>query len=99
MKGLIYLIRAYDLLLKDFPELQLVVIGKLREGPTSKELDKKGIREKVKFVSDLTSNEIAHMVLQHFTRRMAKVLHNLGVVLDILNDRMRKNALKLDGHV
>ena len=61
LKGLIYLIRAYDLLLKDFPELQLVVIGKLREGPTSKELDKKGIREKVKFVSDLTSNEIAQL--------------------------------------
>ena len=61
LKGLIYLIRAYDLLLKDFPELQLVVIGKLREGPTSKELDKKGIREKVKFVSDLTSDEIAQL--------------------------------------
>ena len=61
LKGLIYLIRAYDLLLKDFPELQLVVIGKLREGPTSKELDKKGIREKVKFVSDLTSEEIAQL--------------------------------------
>ena len=61
LKGLIYLIRAYDLLLKDFPELKLVVIGKLREGPTSKELDKKGIREKVKFVSDLTSDEIAQL--------------------------------------
>ena len=61
LKGLIYLIRAYDLLLKDFPELQLVVIGKLREGPTSKELDKKGIREKVRFVSDLTSDEIAQL--------------------------------------
>ena len=61
LKGLIYLIRAYDLLLKDFPELQLVVIGKLREGPTSKELDKKGIREKVRFVSDLTSEEIAQL--------------------------------------
>ena len=61
LKGLIYLIRAYDLLLKDFPELELVVIGKLREGPTSKELDKKGIKEKVKFVSDLTSDEIAQL--------------------------------------
>ena len=49
------------MLLKDFPELELVVIGKLREGPTSKELDKKGIKEKVKFVSDLTSDEIAQL--------------------------------------
>ena len=46
LKGLIYLIRAYDLLLKDFPELELVVIGKLREGPTSKELEKKELKKK-----------------------------------------------------
>ena len=61
LKGLIYLIRAYDLLLKDFPELELIVIGKLRDGPTSKELNKRGIKNKVKFVSDLTSNQIAEL--------------------------------------
>ena len=61
LKGLIYLIRAYDLLLKDFPELELIVIGKLRDGPTSKELNKRGIKNKVKFVSDLTSNQIAKL--------------------------------------
>lgn len=61
LKGLIYLIRAYDLLLKDFPELELIVIGKLRDGPTSKELNKRGIKNKVKFVSDLTSNQIVKL--------------------------------------
>ena len=61
LKGLIYLIRAYDLLLNDFPELELIVIGKLRDGPTSKELNKRGIKNKVKFVSDLTSNQIAKL--------------------------------------
>jgi len=61
LKGLIYLIRAYDLLLRDFPELELIVIGKLRDGPTSKELNKRGIKNKVKFVSDLTSNQIAKL--------------------------------------
>ena len=61
LKGLIYLIRAYDRLLKDFPELELIVIGKLRDGPTSKELNKRGIKNKVKFVSDLTSNQIAKL--------------------------------------
>ena len=44
LKGLIYLIRAYDYLLKEFPDLKLVVIGKLREGPTSNELKKRGIK-------------------------------------------------------
>ena len=61
LKGLIYLIRAYDLLLRDFPELELIVIGKLRDGPTSKELNKRGIKNKVKFVSDLTSNQIVKL--------------------------------------
>ena len=61
LKGLIYLIRAYDLLLNDFPELELIVIGKLRDGPTSKELNKRGIKNKVRFVSDLTSNQIAEL--------------------------------------
>ena len=43
LKGLIYLIRAYAGLLKEFPDLKLIVIGRLREGPTEKELKKEGI--------------------------------------------------------
>jgi len=61
LKGLIYLIRAYSDLLNDFPDLSLIVIGKLRDGPTSKELVKKGIKDKVKFISDLTSRQIAEL--------------------------------------
>ena len=61
LKGLIYLIRAYDYLLKEFPDLKLVVIGKLREGPTSNELEKRGIKDRVKFITDLTSDEIAEL--------------------------------------
>lgn len=61
LKGLIYLIRAYDTLLKEFPDLNLTVIGRLREGPTSEELEKRGIKEKVKFVTDLSGEEIAEL--------------------------------------
>ncbi len=61
LKGLIYLIRAYDALLKEFPDLNLTVIGRLREGPTSEELEKRGIKEKVKFVTDLSGEEIAEL--------------------------------------
>ncbi len=61
LKGLIYLIRAYDALLKEFPDLNLTVIGRLREGPTSVELEKRGIKEKVKFVTDLSGKEIAEL--------------------------------------
>ena len=61
LKGLIYLIRAYACLLKEFPDLKLIVIGRLREGPTEKELKKEGIKEKVKFVSNLTGRQIAEL--------------------------------------
>ena len=62
LKGLIYLIRAYDQLLPKYPDLELVVIGSLREGNTSRELERRGIKDKVKFVSGgLTDEDITRM--------------------------------------
>jgi len=61
LKGLIYLIEAYSDLLKEFPDLELHVVGKLREGHTSKVLDRLGIRDRVKFRSGLTNQEIVEM--------------------------------------
>ena len=61
LKGLIFLIRAYADLLKEFPDLELLVIGRLREGPTDQELKKEGIKETVKFISDLTGRQIAEL--------------------------------------
>jgi glycosyltransferase involved in cell wall biosynthesis len=58
LKGLIYLIRAYAELLKTRPDLELYVIGKLREGPTATELRKLGIIDKVKFITNLTDDDI-----------------------------------------
>ena len=58
LKGLIYLIRAYHTLLKTHPDLELLVVGRLREGQTMQELDKLGIRNRVKFVSGLSGEEL-----------------------------------------
>ena len=58
LKGLIYLIRAYAKLVKDRPDLELLVVSKLRDGNTSRELDALGLRDKVKFVSGLTIEEM-----------------------------------------
>lgn len=58
LKGLIYLIRAYVQILADHPDTQLLIIGKLREGQTKKELIRHNILHRVKFVSDLSFEEI-----------------------------------------
>jgi len=61
LKGLVYLIEAYADLLKDHPSLKLTVIGKLREGPTAKLLDRLGIRDKVEFISGISNEEIVRL--------------------------------------
>lgn len=58
LKGLIYLIRAYAKLVKERPDLELLVVSKLREGNTARELDELGLRDKVKFVSGITLAEM-----------------------------------------
>jgi len=58
LKGLIYLIRAYDQLLRDHPDLELLIIGRLREGQTKRELKMRGLLDRVKFVSDLSFENI-----------------------------------------
>lgn len=64
LKGLIYLIRAYASLLKDRPDLELMVIGRLREGQTDKELKALGIKDKVKFVSGVSDDELTRLYAQ-----------------------------------
>ena len=58
LKGLIYLIRAYHMLLAVHPDLELVVVGRLREGQTTDELNRLGIRDRVKFISGLSGEDI-----------------------------------------
>jgi glycosyltransferase involved in cell wall biosynthesis len=58
LKGLIYLIRAYRMLLADHPDLELVVVGRLREGQTMDELNRLGVRDRVKFISGLSGEDI-----------------------------------------
>ena len=58
LKGLIYLIRAYHMLLAVHPDLELVVVGRLREGQTMDELNRLGIRDRVKFISGLSGEDM-----------------------------------------
>lgn len=59
LKGLRYLIEAYASLLPRYPDLELLVVGKPREGgPTAQLLDSLGIANKVRFVSGISTEQM-----------------------------------------
>jgi len=58
IKGLRFLIRAYAILLRTRPDLELVVIGKLREGPAKVLIDELGLDGRVQFISDLSREAV-----------------------------------------
>ncbi|WP_299980560.1 glycosyltransferase family 4 protein [uncultured Pseudoteredinibacter sp.] len=63
LKGLRYLLDAMANLREDFPELQLLVVGKLREdGDTAKQLKKLKLEQQVRFVSGISTEEL----VQHY---------------------------------
>lgn len=64
LKGLRYLIEAYAELLKTRPELDLIVIGTLRKGPTKDLLESLGLTDRVKFISNLTRDEVVAQYAQ-----------------------------------
>lgn len=64
LKGLRYLIEAYARLRVRRPDLELVVIGKLREGPTEKLIAELNLGGCVRFISDLTNEQMAEQYAQ-----------------------------------
>ncbi|WP_374575594.1 glycosyltransferase family 4 protein [Phenylobacterium sp.] len=58
LKGLSVLVQAYSRLLIQRPDLELVVIGKLREGPTADLLRVLDLTDRVRFISDLTRQQV-----------------------------------------
>lgn len=62
LKGLSYLLTAYARLLRRHPDLELVVVGKLRQGgQTQRRLAALGISERVMFRSDLSHEELVRL--------------------------------------
>ncbi len=61
LKGLRHLLTAFEALMPDWPELELVVVGKPREGPTrnlARQLEQQG---RLRFVSGLSNPELADL--------------------------------------
>ena len=60
LKGLDYSLKSLASLVNDFPEISLLVIGKMKkDGHTSRLIDELGIKDNVAFKTDLTKEEIA----------------------------------------
>jgi len=65
LKGLSVLLRALAKLRSEFPELQLIVIGKLKEnGETQKELQKLNLQDVVQFKSGISNQELVEEYAQ-----------------------------------
>lgn len=59
LKGLRFLLEAFATLAPARPELELVVVGKLRDGPTADLVERLGLGGRLRFVSGLTDAELA----------------------------------------
>lgn len=59
LKGLRFLLEAFATLAPARPGLELMVVGKLREGPTAELVERLGLGERLRFVSGLTDAELA----------------------------------------
>ena len=65
MKGLAFLLKAYKQLLSAHPSLELLVVGKPKEdGDTEKLLEELNLKEKVKFVSGIETQEMVDYYAQ-----------------------------------
>ncbi|MEM9725626.1 MAG: glycosyltransferase family 4 protein [Pseudomonadota bacterium] len=59
LKGLAVLVEAYHRLLSDFPDLELVVIGKLRNGLAKDRIKRLGLIDRIQFRHGLPREELA----------------------------------------
>lgn len=59
LKGLRYLIEAYAKLRREHPALELTIVGRLREGPTKQQIERLALQDHVRFVHDLSGEDLA----------------------------------------
>lgn len=61
LKGLRYLLEAYAALLVDYPDLELLIVGRPQPGGRTEQLiDRLGLAQRVAFVSGISTDELVH---------------------------------------
>ena len=80
LKGLRYLLTAYARLLRSYPALELLVVGKPRSGGrTEKLLHKLGLADKVRFVSAISTQQLVHYYAEATLAVVPSVYEGFGL--------------------
>lgn len=79
LKGLPILIDAFSRLAKQYPDLQLQIIGRLRNGPTKDAILKNQLQERVTFKENLEQKEIAKYFQQATIALSASLFEGFGL--------------------
>ncbi|MCZ6829134.1 MAG: glycosyltransferase family 4 protein [Gammaproteobacteria bacterium] len=80
LKGLRYLLRAYARLLRDYPQLELLVIGQPRSGgDTERLLRKLHLQDRVKFVSGISTEEMVRLYAEATIAVVPSVYEGFGL--------------------
>lgn len=80
LKGLRYLLQAVALLVPQFPELELLLVGKPRPGgDTEKLIDSLGIRSQLKFVSGISTEQLVAYYAQAQVAVVPSIYEGFGL--------------------
>ncbi|MEM9396575.1 MAG: glycosyltransferase family 4 protein [Pseudomonadota bacterium] len=80
LKGLRYLLKAYAALLAEFPNLELLVIGQPQAGgKTDRLLDRLGLRQRVQFVTGVSTEELVSLYSQATIAVIPSIYEGFGL--------------------
>ncbi len=80
LKGVRFLLRSYARLLRNYPELELLVVGQPRPGgDTERLLQKLQLQEKVQFVSGITTQQMVHYYAEATIAVVPSVYEGFGL--------------------
>ncbi|MEO0437045.1 MAG: glycosyltransferase family 4 protein [Pseudomonadota bacterium] len=80
LKGLRYLLKAYAALLAEFPTLELLVVGQPQVGgKTDRLLDRLGLRQRVQFVTGVSTDELVSMYSQATVAVVPSIYEGFGL--------------------
>jgi glycosyltransferase involved in cell wall biosynthesis len=80
LKGLRYLLRAYARLLKQYPELELLLVSKPQPGGKTEKLVRRlGIADKVKFVNGITTQQMVRYYAEAAIAVVPSVYEGFGL--------------------